>query len=154
MPANKLLSLSILPFIGKTEKQVAFYISDIFHSEGLELTKEQFLVLKFLHDKDGRIQNDLAFITNRSKTSLTRLIHTMEKKGLVTRTISKNDKRANNVFLTEHGKELFETSMPILKTVIDELEGGINKNDLETTKKVLTKIQENIQNKDNYKPIR
>ena len=102
-------------------KQLLFYITDIFHCEGLELTKEQFLVLKFLHDKDGRIQNDLAFITNRSKTSLTRLIHTLEKKGLVIRIISKNDKRANNVFLTEQGKRIFETSMPILNVIIDDL---------------------------------
>ena len=147
MPANNLLHNSLLPFIGKTEKKVTFYITDIFHCEGLELTKEQFLVLKFLHDKDGRIQNDLAFITNRSKTSLTRLLHTMEKKGLVLRTISKNDKRANNVFLTEQGKRIFETSMPILKIIIDDLESGISKKDIETTKKVLMKIQGNIKNK-------
>ena len=130
MPTNTILLNSILPFIGKTEKQVTFYVADTFHCKGLELTKEQFLVLKFLHDKDGRIQNELAFITNRSKTSLTRLIHTMEKKGLVIRTISKNDKRAKNIFLTDKGKELFETSMPILKIIIDDLESGISNKSL------------------------
>ena len=75
---------------------------------GIDISKEQFIVLKHLDEEDGRIQNDLAFITNRSKTALTRLINTMEKKGICTPSVSETDMRINHVFLTPLGKETWD----------------------------------------------
>jgi len=150
---NKILKKSvifertILPYLGITAKLAGFYFIDTFHDNGIELSKEQWLVLKKLHDKDGQIQNDLAFITNRSKTSLTRLINTMEKKELVYRVISKEDKRINHIHLSDIGKETFLNSLPVLKNLISELQEGISAEDLERTKKVLKHIQNNISKK-------
>ncbi|MCK5677150.1 MAG: MarR family transcriptional regulator, partial [Flavobacteriaceae bacterium] len=72
---------TLLPSLGKTAKLSGFYFMDVLHENNIDLSKEQWLVLKMLHDVDGQVQNDLAFITDRSKTSLTRLINTIEKKG-------------------------------------------------------------------------
>ena len=83
------------------------------------------MFLKHLHEQDGRKQNDLAFITNRSKTALTRLIHTMEKKGFVSRQVSKEDLRINNVFITDKGKTVWESSLPHFMEVIKELQKDI-----------------------------
>lgn len=128
-----------------------YHISDVMKSQGINLSKEQFIVLKHLHDQDGRKQNDLAFITNRSKTALTRLIHTMEKKGFVTRSVSQEDLRINNVFITEKGKTVWESSLPHFMTVIKELQKDISEEDLIVAQKVLKKIQENIKIKTTIK---
>jgi len=147
---NKILKKSvifertILPYLGITSKLAGFYFIDSFHEHGIDLSKEQWLVLKKLHDKDGQTQSNLAFITNRSKTSLTRLINTMEKKELVYRVISKKDKRINHIFLSDLGKETFLNSLPVLENLITELQEGISSEDLERTKKVLKHIQNNI----------
>ena len=138
---------TLLPYIGITAKLAGFYFIDTFHNHGIDLSKEQWLVLKKLNDRNGQIQNELAFITNRSKTSLTSLINTMEKKELVYRVISKKDKRINHIYLSDLGKEIFSDSLPVLQNLIDELQNGISEEDLERTKKVLTRIQNNISKK-------
>lgn len=42
--------------------------------------------------------------------SLTRLLKSMEEKGLITREVDKNDKRSVRVFLTREGKKMKEKS--------------------------------------------
>ena len=143
--------MTLIPWIGKTAKFMDYYISDVMKSHDINLSKEQFIVLKHLHDQDGRKQNDLAFITNRSKTALTRLIQTMEKKGFVYRSVSKEDLRINNVFLTPKGKKVWETSLPYFMEIIKELQKDIPEKDLEVAQTVLQRIQENINKKTSIK---
>ena len=114
---------------------------------GIDLSKEQFLLLKYLYDQDGRIQNELAFITDRSKTSLTRLIQNMEKKGLVYRLVCKDDMRIRYVHLTETGKEVWVRAQPVVHAIIEELQVGIAEEDLLHTIRVMEKIQQNIHKK-------
>ncbi len=144
MKQNIQFEKTILPFLGRAAKFVGFYFIDTFRENGIELSKEQWLVLKILHDKDGQIQNDLAFITNRSKPSLTRLINTMVKKELVYRVNSKSDKRINHIHLSDLGKSIFEKSLPTLSKIINELQHGINEEDIQRTIRVLNHIQNNI----------
>ena len=145
-------SISLLPWIGKTAKFVDYYIADYMKSQGIDLSKEQFIVLKYLNDKDGLIQNDLAFITNRSKTALTRLIQTMEKKNLVFRRSSSSDLRVNHVYLTDHGRETWETAFPHFKWIDTELQKGISEEDLRIVRKTMEQIQENIKIRTHINP--
>jgi len=121
-----------------------YYIGDYMKSHGINLTKEQFIVLKYLNEKDGRKQNDLAFITNRSKTALTRLIHTMEKKGYVSRSVSEKDMRINHIYLTSLGREIWKKSYPFFLQIVEELQKGISKEDLLNAQNVMRQIQNNI----------
>jgi len=134
----------LIPWIGKTAKFMDYYIRDNMKSQGINLSKEQFIVLKHLDEKDGRIQNDLAFITNRSKTALTRLIQTMEKKGFVSRSVSEKDMRINHVYLTPLGRQTWEKSYPFFLKIIEELQRGLSKEDIINAQKVMKQIQSNI----------
>jgi DNA-binding MarR family transcriptional regulator len=121
-----------------------YYIGDYMKSNGINISKEQFIVLKYLNEKDGRKQNDLAFITNRSKTALTRLINTMEKKGYVSRSICEMDKRINHIYLTPLGREIWKKAYPFFLEIIEELQKGISKEDLLNAQNVMKQIQNNI----------
>lgn len=121
-----------------------YYIIDYMKVHGIDISKEQFIVLKYLQEQDGRKQNDLAFITNRSKTALSRLIHTMEKKGLVRRSSSKTDMRINHVFLTPFGKKTWDDAHPFFLKIVKDLQKGISKEDLLTVQNTFKIIQENI----------
>ena len=138
-------SISLLPWIGKTAKFIDYYIADYMRDRGIDLSKEQFIVLKYLNDKDGLIQNDLAFITNRSKTALTRLIQTMEKKNLVFRKPSHMDLRVNHVYLTKHGQKTWEEAYPHFRKIDKELQKGISESALQTVRETMEKIQTNLQ---------
>ncbi len=121
-----------------------YYIGDYMKSRGIDLSKEQFIVLKYLNESDGRKQNDLAFITNRSKTALTRLINTMEKKDLVSRSICEKDMRINHIYLTPSGREIWAMAYPVFLEIIQELQQGISEEDILLVQEVMKQIQKNI----------
>ncbi len=134
---------TILPWLGRTMKALDFYIADEFTSHGLSLTKAQIILLRKLTMNDGIPQNNLAFITDRDKTSLTRLIHTMEKKELVWRKTDEHDKRINLVFITQKGKQTLEDAFPILKDVNEKITDGISVETINTTIETLKQIIKN-----------
>ncbi len=124
---------------------MSFCIGDQFIENNIKLTKEQWLLLKKLHERNGQIQNDLAFITDRSKTSLTRLIGTMEKKGLVYRVGCETDRRVNRVYYTEKGKAIFAQAEPVFLEVIEQLTENLSKEQVELTLDTLEQIIKNAE---------
>ncbi len=135
---------SIGPWLGKTVKILEYYLQERFNKHELDLTKEQMIVLKRLHDKDGLSQNELAFLTLRNKSSLTRLLSKMEKKNYILRKQCKEDKRINHVYITEYGEETFNRTKPALKEMIFTMEQNISDLEKEQIIKTLKKIQHNF----------
>ncbi|MFT4802484.1 MAG: DNA-binding MarR family transcriptional regulator, partial [Flavobacteriaceae bacterium] len=113
---------SVGPWLGKTIDIINYHLLELFKENNLDITKEQMIVLKKLHDKDGISQNELALLIFRNKSSLTRLLSKMEKKNYILRKQSLEDKRINQVFLTEKGKDTYLKVKPIIKQMIDRLE--------------------------------
>lgn len=135
---------SIAPWLGKTVKIVDYFLQETLKKNGLDLTKEQMIVLKKLHDKDGLNQNELAFLTLRNKSSLTRLLVKMEKKKYIKRVQCTCDRRINEVFLTTVGKAVFQKTKPTIKHIIKTVEKGISVSEKQQLIKTLKKIQINL----------
>ena len=135
---------SIGPWLGKTVKILEYYLQERFNSHGLDLTKEQMIVLKRLHDTDGLSQNELAFLTLRNKSSLTRLLSKMEAKDYIRRKQCKEDKRINHVYLTKFGEETFKKTKPAIKEIIEIMEQNISDKEKQQMIKTLKKIQHNF----------
>ncbi|MEP1487140.1 MAG: MarR family transcriptional regulator [Algibacter sp.] len=138
---------AIVPWLGKTVKVIDYAFQELLKHNDLDLTKEQMIVLKRLHDKDGLNQNELAFLTLRNKSSLTRLLSKMERKNYILRKQSIEDKRVNNVYLTQLGKDIFLDSKPVLKEMITDVESNISKEEKEQIINILKKIQSNFNSK-------
>ena len=138
---------TIAPWIGKTAKMMNVYISDVFHQNNITITKQQWIVLKILFESpEGIIQSKLAFITDRNKASLTRLINGMEKNKLVSRIQSKEDSRKNIVFNTQNGNELFLKTKPIMLKSISKAQEGISNAEMNAFIQIMKKIQKNLLN--------
>lgn len=135
---------SIGRWIGSTAKMVDNYLHEAFQSQGLDLSKEQMVVLKKLHENDGLIQNELAYLTLRDKSSLARLLAKMERKNYITREQDEFDKRVNRVFLTETGKITFRKTRPIIVRLKEIMEKNINEEEIYQLTKTLRSIQRNI----------
>lgn len=138
------LDKTLLPWLGRTMKGIDLFIADFFHERGIELTKVQLILLRVLEKNDGQPQQNLAFITNRDKASLTRLVNTMENKNLVTRVQSKEDKRINRIYITDLGRESLKNALPIIGEAIKTIQHDISVEEIEQTKRVLRKISNNI----------
>lgn len=130
----------LLPWLGRAMKSFDFHLADELLNAGISLSKHQIILLRILSREDGIPQNDLAFITDRDKTSLTRLISTMERKGLLNRKTCETDKRVNNVFITQKGLEETKMAFPLIINEIDNIQQKINAKEIETTIKVLKQI--------------
>jgi DNA-binding MarR family transcriptional regulator len=135
---------SIGPLLGKTVKILDFFVQEYFNRATLDLTKEQMVVLKKLSFEDGLNQNELAFLTLRNKSSLTRLLSKMETKKYIKREQDSIDKRIKRVFITEKGKEIFQKSRPAIKNIITRIEQNISEEEKQEMIKTLKKIQSNF----------
>lgn len=135
---------SIGPWLGRTVKLLDYHLQESFKNAGLDLTKEQMIVLKKLHDQNGLNQNELAFLTLRDKSSLTRLLSKMENKLYIKRVKSKEDKRIKNVYITKEGKTVFEKVKPLMKNMITTIESRISTEEKNQIISILKKIQTNF----------
>lgn len=135
----------MMPWIGKTMKHIDNFIATKMAEKGVNLTRQQVILLKVLFHDGPLPQNDLAFLTDRDKTSLTRLLSTMEKKNLLARITSPEDKRVNLVHLTKHGEKILNETTPILLEVIMQMQEGISVEDQKVVIGVMKRIQDNIE---------
>ncbi len=142
MDNNK--SPGLLRALGLTSKFIGLHIQDKFIEEGIELTRPQFVLLRVLSEQGEQCQNDLAFITERDKTSMARLVTSLEKKGLVIRTTDKHDLRKKIIFLSEDGRNMLSKAWPIMKEVERSLINDIDPKDIQITLATIKKIQQKV----------
>ena len=140
-PEDKLL---IMSWIGRTAKLMYVYMNQLFKEYGIPLTPKQWILLKHLIRCDGQDQKHLALITERDKTSLTRLISSMEKKGLVTRKPNPKDKRSNSIFITDKGAQAFYAADPIADDVRNIFEKGFDQQKLTVAVEVIQTLHDHL----------
>ena len=129
---------------GLTSKLLGIYINDNLHLNGLKLTRNQFIVLKILSMRQGICQSELAFITERDKTSLTRLIDSLEIKGMVNRQQASDDMRKKIIDITELGIDTLNKAWPLMKKLEEDVSKDITSEELENLLRVLNKVQGNV----------
>ncbi len=105
----------------------------------LELTPTQHFILRELWGSDERQFKDLAESCNCSRSTITGVIDTMERKKLVTRKSHPKDRRSMLVKLTEKGKKL-KSSTPPLETMVNGCCAGIKQEEIESLGVLLEKL--------------
>ena len=135
---------SIFRSIGLTSKLLGVYINDQMLEKGIDLTRNQYVLLKVLLEKEGSTQNDLAFLTERDKTSMARLVNAMENKGLIKKVTGKQDRRQRQIYLTEAGKKMLARAIPLMKDLEIKITEELGVNDLQTTINVLQSVQTKV----------
>lgn len=137
---------SLFLLIKRTSKAFRERLNNNFVKAGYDITSEQWRILKCLWCTDGQVQQDLANVVHQDKTSITRIVDSMEKRDLVVRIPDKSDRRQNLIYMTNKGKRLQEELMQIFDKTSLEVQEGINPEQLEIFKKVLAEIYSNLTN--------
>jgi DNA-binding MarR family transcriptional regulator len=91
-------------------------------------------------------QKLLAGEVKKDQPTLTRMLDILERKSLVERHISKEDRRSYSVHITEKGLNLTEKLVPYIEDIFKKLLDGISEKDLNIYLDVLNKININITN--------
>jgi DNA-binding MarR family transcriptional regulator len=142
---NQVVLEKALPFlIHACYQQIRSVTYKEFAGHGLELTPEQWIVLARLWEKDGQSQSALSELTLRDRPTMSRIIDTMEKSGLVERSVDEHDARSRRVLLTRTGKSLQAKLVPVAKKLVARLERDIPERDLEVTHCTLGRMLQNL----------
>ena len=145
MPNNQFKRGELYSVInGMASIAVARRLQKNFRQAGLDITIEQWSILYHLWKEDCLSQQELCNRTFRDKPSITRLIDNLEKQKLVKRIASKNDRRINLVCLTDTAKELQQQTIDLANQTMNEALAGITKEEIETVKKVLQQVYDNL----------
>ncbi len=117
-----------------------------FLSKGFDVTPDQFAVLLRLWELDGISQIELCQKTCKNKSNLTRILDSMEKRELVFRQLSKQDRRSYSIFLTEKGNSLKDGLITTALQVQNELFNGVSNEEAKILLKSFTTLSKNIKN--------
>lgn len=110
-------------FLKMTEKLSAFDITPI-----------QYAVLYCLWENDRRSPKEIAERLKLENSTISGILERMEKKGLIQRSISKEDRRFIQVLLTEKGASLEKDVLSAVEEVNDEVMSVFSEAECESLK--------------------
>ncbi|WP_299347234.1 MarR family transcriptional regulator, partial [uncultured Maritalea sp.] len=105
-------------------------------------------ILLLLWRKDGLAPSEIADATIRDRTTITRFLDGMEKKGLVARMQDPSDRRRLQVLLTEKGRGLQAKLVPIAGTLIEAAHSGLSEEEQRILVMLLSKMTQNLLTKE------
>ena len=111
---------------------------------GMDISQDQWMVIGPIWKQKGISQKEIAEYCGKDKTSVTKIIDTLEKKNLLVRYSDQIDQRIKRVVLSNKGKDLMKNVMPVIEQHRNDLLEGIKSKEIETFKIVLKKIYNNL----------
>lgn len=111
-----------------------------------QVTPEQWNIIYCLNMDKGMNQKELAEAIDRDQTTVVRMVHSLERKGMVKRLTNKQDKRSHDLFLTPKGKEIKQQLSLTVLNAHNYVTRGIEPEELEQLKSLLGKIYSNVHN--------
>ncbi len=139
-----ILNKQVGVFLNLVHNRFKQYITVFFQEEGYNITPEQFLVMDTLWNEGAMSQQKIADTILKDKNSVVKLLDGLEKKNLVTRVASKEDRRQNLIEITPYAKEIQNNVTSSAMNAVDHIIKDIPTQDLHIFIKVLTKMAENM----------
>ena len=127
-------------------------ISRMYNNAGSEYDLSATLgyVLLNIDMENGTPATSIAPILGMEPRSLTRMLKSMEERGLIYREADKHDRRKVLIFLTDAGKEMRELAKIAVKTFNGAVREKISKEKLTTFFEVISQINQIVNDKNIY----
>lgn len=133
---NELLGIAL------TSKEIQFAFKKYVSNLSVDIPAESIGILLIIHHFDTDvIQQEIAEVARKDKSSVLRQIDTLEKKNLVQRVVDPNDRRRNIVKITENGIRLIDEINIKLDELFSLLSEGLTTSDIETFNNVLNHLR-------------
>lgn len=123
------------------------YLNDKAKTIGLSDAQCRFLYIICKNEKKGVqvTQKLLENCYNNQKSSVSELLKTMENNGLIERITCDKDSRIKYVKCTDKGKTVYDIAKKNYICLLNKLIDGIDKEDLNAFKKIISKMIENME---------
>lgn len=109
----------------------------------LNITIDQWLIMKSLVDNPGISQQEIAERVFKDNASVTRIIDLLVKANYLKRTTNKTDKRRSILKVTDEGKKIINNVYKVVLKNRETALKGITKKDIEIAETVLNTIISN-----------
>ena len=103
-----------------------------------------------IHSEEGTPATKIAPLMGLETRSLTRLLKSMDEKGLIYKQSDDQDKRSVKVFLTKDGKKMKEKSRETVLNFNEAVRNVVSSKELEVFFEVITNVNKVIENNLNY----
>lgn len=123
------------------------YSKQVIKEAGIDITVDQWVLLKQIGERPGLSQVELAQATFKDPAAILRIVQILLRKNLVKRSARPDDKRTNEVYLTEKGGKLVNQLIPLIQGVRAVGLEGLSEEEAETVKQLMKKIYQNFDNK-------
>lgn len=135
---------SYLPYLlNRAGTRIALSFSERIRPLGATL--QMWRVLAALRERDGRRMGDLSETTSIEVSTLTRLVDTMETKGVVARRRAPEDARVVTLHVTPAGRRLTQRIVPIADRYEDAALVGFSAAEAEVLKAALRRLYANME---------
>lgn len=146
---NTTLESTLLFAIDQTTKIARQYTQHHFELLGIDITVEQWLILKVVKEKSIASQTALARVTHRDPSSITRTLNLLQQKGLLLRVAIPGNKRQFRIELTREGRYFLLQTQPLIDHMRSTSIQNITETDILKTISILEHIQQNLRLKKN-----
>lgn len=106
-----------------------------------KLTSEQYVIMKSVEENPDISPTQLAEITFKDKTTITRMIDTLVKNEMLCRIPKENDRRAYKIQWSTKGKKVMEEIIPISEEVISKLRSQFTQEELTSFLSILDTLK-------------
>ncbi|MBJ6986402.1 MULTISPECIES: MarR family transcriptional regulator [unclassified Devosia] len=89
--------------------------------ETLNLRPAEYSVLVLMEENPGRKQSEIAAALSIKRANFVALVDGLEKRGLISREVVANDRRANALYLTEQGTRFLADARDVHAKLEDDL---------------------------------
>ncbi|NNF34109.1 MAG: MarR family transcriptional regulator [Saprospiraceae bacterium] len=129
--------------IEKAIKVYRQYAQKNIKKRGIDITIDQWLILKTIHDHSDLTQREIADLVFKDYASITRIVEILVRRSYLTRSFHQEDRRRFTLELTAEGKKIYRKLIPIVahnrKTALTE----IDLDEIESLHRSLNKIIKN-----------
>ena len=129
--------------IEKSIKSYRQFAQKRIEKKGLDITIDQWLVLKTIENNAGMTQQQIAIHVFKDYASITRIIEILVTKKFLERNLHSVDRRRFDLRITKLGLQILKRLTPIIESNRKQALSGITKAEIELLKKALNKITEN-----------
>lgn len=138
------ISTSLTGLIARVSRSYKSRFNAVLNELHIDLSSEMCGVLVELWQEDGQFLQDFADTLKKDKGGMTKIVNSLEKRGLIRRVEDKVDRRRKKIFLTQKGIDLEQKLRPLIIEIRTKSLVGISAEDKTQLENSLYQIIENL----------
>lgn len=131
--------------LDKTSKRIKQFAQRRFNEMGLNITVDQWAILKNLSERTGQNQKELSDALSKDGPTITRILDLLVNKGYVERLADPADRRCFILRLTSEGESVVNDNKAAIAEIRMKAWEGLTDSDFDHFKSVLESIYKNLE---------